>query len=113
MTSLFDKELEEMEREVRDLKTVHLRGLGTIVFYSKTNTYTIPANKQLNWTISLQTDEPAPALISISWTQAYSTRVIETASDSITGSIGGGTSGRTVVVKVVGSSSFKIETEII
>lgn len=36
MTSLFDRELTQMEREVRDLKTIHQRGLGTTRFYSAT-----------------------------------------------------------------------------
>ena len=34
MISLFDKELTRMEQEVRDLKTIHQRGLGTTRFYT-------------------------------------------------------------------------------
>lgn len=42
MTSLFDKELIEMEREVRDLKTIHQRGLGTTRFYTYEQVIQIP-----------------------------------------------------------------------
>lgn len=44
MRSLFDKELTEMEREVRDLKTIHQRGLGTTRFYSATATKNVPSS---------------------------------------------------------------------
>ena len=43
MTSLFDKELIEMEREARDLKTIHQRGLGTTRFYTYEQTIQIPS----------------------------------------------------------------------
>lgn len=44
MRSLFDKELTEMEREVRDLKAIHQRGLGTTRFYVYDRTITIPGD---------------------------------------------------------------------
>lgn len=42
MQALFDKELTEMEREVRDLKTMHQRGLGTTRFYAYERQIEIP-----------------------------------------------------------------------
>lgn len=42
MISLFDQELLDMEREVRDLKTIHQRGLGTTRFYSDTSQKNVP-----------------------------------------------------------------------
>ena len=63
MRSLFDKELTEMEREVRDLKTIHQRGLGTTIFYSES------LQKSHNYftdvTVSIANDEPMPAIITI------------------------------------------------
>lgn len=44
MISLFDKELIAMEREVRDLKTIHQRGLGTTRFYVYDREITIPGD---------------------------------------------------------------------
>lgn len=44
MISLFDKELIAMEREVRDLKTIHQRGLGTTRFYVYDRAITIPGD---------------------------------------------------------------------
>ena len=44
MTSLFDKELSQMEKEVRDLKTIHERGIGTTRFYVYDREITIPGN---------------------------------------------------------------------
>lgn len=44
MISLFDKELLAMEHEVRDLKTIHQRGLGTTRFYVYDRTITIPSD---------------------------------------------------------------------
>lgn len=42
MISLFDRELMRMEQEVRDLKTIHQRGLGTTRFYVYERQITIP-----------------------------------------------------------------------
>lgn len=43
MISLFDRELMRMEQEVRDLKTIHQRGLGTTRFYVYERQITIPS----------------------------------------------------------------------
>lgn len=43
MRSVFDKELERMEREVRDLKTAHESGLGVARFYKYESTTNIPS----------------------------------------------------------------------
>lgn len=42
MQALFDKELIRMEQEVRDLKTMHQRGLGTTRFYTYERQIEIP-----------------------------------------------------------------------
>ena len=63
MKSLFDKELTEMEREVRDLKTIHQRGLGMTRFYeaeiSKSFDY------YADVTVDIADGEPMPAVITL------------------------------------------------
>ena len=62
MQALFDKELTEMEREVRDLKTIHQRGLGTVRFYeAETGTVTI-SNSSARFTANLVAGEPTEPL---------------------------------------------------
>lgn len=63
--SLFDKELTEMEREVRDLKTIHQRGLGTVRFY-EAETGTIALNGSARFDANLVSGEPLnPLAISL------------------------------------------------
>lgn len=63
MTSLFDKELTEMEREVLELKTIHRRGLGTTRFYSAD----IEKNHDIftDITVQIADGEPTPAIVTI------------------------------------------------
>lgn len=63
MTSLFDKELTEMEREVRELKTIHRRGLGTTRFYEAG----IEKNHDIftDITVQIADGEPTPAIVTI------------------------------------------------
>lgn len=61
MQALFDKELTEMEREVRDLKTIHQRGLGTVRFY-EAETGTVTVNGSKRFTANLVAGEPAEPL---------------------------------------------------
>ena len=63
MISLFDKELLEMEREVRDLKTIHQRGLGTTRFYSQSLQKSIDV--YVDVTVTIANDEPMPAIITL------------------------------------------------
>lgn len=65
MISLFDKELLEMEREVRDLKTYCRHGLGNTRFYTKE--MTIEATMANIYSITAETilGEPTPAFITI------------------------------------------------
>lgn len=64
MQALFDKELTEMEREVRDLKTIHQRGLGTVRFYEAETTATINGTTRFN--ANLVAGEPLnPLAISV------------------------------------------------
>lgn len=60
MQALFDKELIRMEREVRDLKTIHQRGLGTVRFYEAETSATINGSKR--FTANLVAGEPAEPL---------------------------------------------------
>lgn len=62
MTSLFDRELTQMEREVRDLKTIHQRGLGATQFYSATAQKTTSSSMSyVTFTASVAPDSPLPA----------------------------------------------------
>lgn len=61
MRSLFEKELERMEREVRDLKTIHMRGLGTTRFYKQQVEFQ-KATSQI-FEVHIAADEPTPAII--------------------------------------------------
>ena len=62
MQALFDKELTEMEREVRDLKTIHQRGLGTVRFY-EAETGTVTLNQaSARFTANLVAGEPTTPL---------------------------------------------------
>ena len=64
MRSLFDKEIEEMEREVRDLKTIHARGLGTVRFYEAEATKNVTYSQgYATFTITITPDELTPAII--------------------------------------------------
>ena len=51
MQALFDKELTEMEREVRDLKTIHQRGLGTVRFYEAETSATLNGSRRFRATL--------------------------------------------------------------
>lgn len=64
MRSLFEKELEQMEQEVRDLKTIHQRGLGTVEFYEATETKTVSYPQgYATFSIDIASGEPTPAII--------------------------------------------------
>ena len=63
MISLFDRELIEMEREVRDLKTIHQRGLGATRFYKKSFTKTGASSGYHNFRVQIYDGEPMPAII--------------------------------------------------
>ena len=61
MISLFERELIAMEREVRDLKTIHQRGLGTTRFYSATSTKNVASSMGfVSFTITPEADSPTP-----------------------------------------------------
>lgn len=72
MTSLFDKELTEMEREVRDLKTAHDIPPGSLDFYRKSGTVTTPSGliMPVYVRVTNKPDEQA-----FSFQQVYFTRV--------------------------------------
>lgn len=61
MTSLFEQELIAMEQEVRDLKTLHLRGLGTTRFYSAQVEFEKATSQTFEAHIAA--DEPTPAIM--------------------------------------------------
>lgn len=71
MRSLFEKRIERAERELRDLKTMHLRGLGTTQFFTKT----YQAGQTFNGfiaDITFKADEPLPAIAMIYWSNGSS-----------------------------------------
>lgn len=69
MISLFEKELMRMEQEVRDLKTIHQRGLGTVRFYEASVSTTVNGSK--TFTANLATGEPSnPLAIGLTYGQA-------------------------------------------
>lgn len=61
MQALFDKELTEMEREVRDLKTIHQRGLGTVRFYEAETSARLNGSRRFRAT--LVAGEPTEPLV--------------------------------------------------
>lgn len=63
MTSLFDRELTQMEHEVRDLKTIHQRGLGATRFYRKSYTINGASSGFHTVEVHLAEGEPTPAII--------------------------------------------------
>lgn len=63
MISLFDKELLDMEHEVRDLKTIHQRGLGTTRFYRASVTKQNASAGSHSFQIHLADGELTPAII--------------------------------------------------
>lgn len=66
MISLFDKELMRMEQEVRDLKTIHQRGLGTVKFFETETTATLSSIGSSRFQGNIMAGEPAnPLAISL------------------------------------------------
>lgn len=66
MISLFDKELMRMEQEVRDLKTIHQRGLGTVRFFDAETSTTLTTNGLFRFQGNIAAGEPAnPLAISL------------------------------------------------
>ncbi len=62
MISLFDKELMRMEQEVRDLKTIHQRGLGTVKFFEAETAATLSTTASVRFQGTIATGEPADPL---------------------------------------------------
>lgn len=58
MISLFEKNLMRMKNELRDIKTVHDRGLGTVRFFKREKTFNLPANTQVLFSATIESDEP-------------------------------------------------------
>lgn len=65
MISLFDKELQRVEQELRDLKTSHKRGAGTTRFYTAEQTITLSNYGFAKFQATVLEGEPSPAFISI------------------------------------------------
>lgn len=92
MTSLFEQELLEMEREVRDMKTIHQRGLGTTRFYSATAEKTAAGSMvPVSFTINTYDDALIPIAfvpaVSLPTPIAVSSIVFTTSSDGSTASV--------------------------
>lgn len=66
MISLFDRELMRMEQEVRDLKTIHQRGLGTVKFFDAEISTTLTSTASVLFQGTIASGEPAnPLAISL------------------------------------------------
>lgn len=66
MTTL-EQEITHIEEEIRDLKTTAPRGLGTIRFFQKSQTYQSSATTSfaIDITVTIADDEPLPAFLTI------------------------------------------------
>ena len=58
MIALFEKELMRMEKEVRDLKTAHQRGLGTTRFYEYEKQINVSQGTSYSFTATVADGEP-------------------------------------------------------
>lgn len=67
MQALFDKELTEMEREVRDLKTSHAIPIGSLNFYQKSGTVSMvtPGRYGFYLRATVKAGEPANPYIQV------------------------------------------------
>lgn len=63
MTSLFERELERMEQEVRDLKTIHLRGIDSTRFYESDVEKSF--NIYADVTVVIAGGEPMPGIVTM------------------------------------------------
>jgi hypothetical protein len=63
----FEKEITHIEEELRDLKTTARRGLGSIRFFQKSQTYQSSATTSfaLDITVTIADGEPLPAFLTI------------------------------------------------
>lgn len=64
--NLLDKKLKFLEREVRDLKTAHTRGLGLIDFYRYTASWTVVDQRQARITAVARQGAPVPFFCQLS-----------------------------------------------
>ena len=63
MISLFDRQLQRLEHEIRDLKTGHFIGVGTIEFYVKE--LDIEPTTDLSIELTIAADEPLPPFLMV------------------------------------------------
>lgn len=92
MISLFDSELTAMEQEVRDLKTIYQRGLGTTRFYSDTAQKNVAYSMGIaSFSISVVDDAVTPIAIvpaiQLPTPVSYSTVVFSIGSDGDNASV--------------------------
>lgn len=63
MRSLFEKNVMRMKSELRDLKTVHNRGLGTVEFFRYRTSFTATKGSYYTVNGTIATGEPGTPLI--------------------------------------------------
>ena len=105
MIDLFQKELERMEHEVRDLKTCHQLGAGTTKFYRKVIDFP-PGTHYITYTFG--SDEPLPALCVLLF--GYSTIAFAQNSTTYEAYLNSPASNDVQVVMI---SSIKIESAVV
>lgn len=76
MTSLFEQELLDMKREVRDMKTACQHGLGKTRFYSKEITIAAAAGTIYTFRATTAPGEPSPAFIMTFFSTSPSIRYV-------------------------------------
>jgi len=76
MRSLFEKNVERMRSELTDLKCAQKRGLGTIRFYQKTLTMSLPAMTPKQIKVTIGPDGFFPAAIEIIGGKLYTVAAI-------------------------------------
>lgn len=107
MISLLDRTLEELEREVRDLKTIHTIGPGTTRFYGGTAEVVGPGTKRLR--IVIAEGEPIPPMMTATSDNGQQQRVFvdEPENRTYTVTMFSIDEGRTIHWRIVSSSMIE------
>lgn len=77
--SLFDKTIQRMEQEVRDLKTSHQIAVGSLTFYRESGSTTTPSSGQIvepiYIRITVKSGERAYPFVQIHWSDDTNTKL--------------------------------------
>lgn len=78
--SLFDKTIQRMEQEVRDLKTSHQIAVGSLTFYRESGSTTTPSSGQISEPIyiriTVKSGERAYPFVQIHWSDDTNSKLI-------------------------------------